>query len=68
MWRLVVLVGVVWVALAGRTRDAAGQSFDPPLQSAARGLGSDQGVYAEAQDGAVCSRPRPPTDPCIPPR
>ena len=53
MWRLVVLVGIVWVALAGRTRDATGQSFDPSLQSAARGLGSDQGVYAEAQDGAV---------------
>ena len=53
MWRLVVLVGVVWMALAGRTEDAAGQAFEPPLQSAARGLGSDQGVYAEAQDGSV---------------
>src|SRR5262249_6941247 len=53
MWRLAVLVGVVWMALAGCTEDAACQVLEPPLQSAARGLGSDQGVYAEAQDGSV---------------
>jgi len=53
MWRLVVLVGVAWMALAGRTEHAAGQVFEPPLQSAARVLGNDQGVYAEAQDGSV---------------
>jgi D-alanyl-D-alanine carboxypeptidase/D-alanyl-D-alanine-endopeptidase (penicillin-binding protein 4) len=53
MWRLVVLVGVVGVELAGRTGNAAGEAFEPPLQSAARALGSDQGVYAEAQDGSV---------------
>src|SRR5262249_3066383 len=63
MWRLVVLVGVICAALAGRTEKAAGQAIEPPPQRAApalrSGLGSDRGVYAGAQDGSVLAAQAP---------
>src|SRR5262249_57036345 len=47
---LVVLVGLLWIAGFARH---AGALPEPPLQAAARALGEDQGVFAEAENGTV---------------